>query len=211
MIGNNLAKYCREFWNYFQNHQYERTLGGYYFPRAHAHMAGRYRHWVEGFESDMRLDSNVIPYEGQNYVLDVALRGAVQHGSAMISSWYLGLHSGTGIEDVTVTASNYNSTYAEIQAQSGDPGGYTSATRIVWASDALPLDSTSEMVNATTPAAFTVSTTTTLLVNGAWMTNQSGRTNYAGYALSIAKFSAQRSLADTDVFNLEYTIDLDHV
>jgi len=29
--------------------------------------------------------------------------------------------------------------------------------------------------------------------------------------MSIAKFTATRNLADTDVFNLKYKIDLDHV
>jgi hypothetical protein len=212
VIGNNLRKYFGEFHRYFTNHQYEKTPDGVYFPRAQALLAGVHRHWVTGFESDTRRDHNVIPYEGQNFVLGVAFRGAAQHGSAMISSWYLGLHSGTGVEDETVTAVTYDSTHSEIQAQSGDPGGYTSATRILWDEDTPSLpNSASELVNATTPAAFTVDTSTTLVVNGAWMTNKSGRTDYTGYAMSIAKFSATRNLADTDVFNLEYTIDLDHV
>jgi hypothetical protein len=207
VIGNNISKHQREFSRYADNHQYELSSEGIYFPRAKAVLAGRYEHWVTGYESDTRFDHNVIPYEGQGYVLKAALSGE----DTAISSWYLGLHSGTGAEDAAATAATYNATYSEIQAQSGDPGGYTSATRIAWANDNVTVGTTTEVVNDTTPAAFTISTTTTCVVNGAWMTDKSGRTDYTGVALSITKFSATRNLADTDVFNLKYTVDLDHV
>jgi hypothetical protein len=206
VIGKNLSKHRREFQGYVDNHKYERTESGVYFPRASAYMSGVYEHWITGQESDVRRDCNVIPLEGQNYMLGVVFKGT----PTQTTSFYLGLHSGTGAEDSAVTAATYNATYSEIQAQSGDPGGYTSATRIAWASDAIDTVNT-ELVNSTTPAAFTISTTTTCVVNGAWMTTQSGRTNYTGYAMSITKFTATRNLANTDVFNLVYTIDLDHV
>lgn len=205
MIGANLTRHFREFLRYALNHKYERSETGIYFPVAKAWMRGTYEHWITGFESDLQVDTNVIPYEGQNHFLDVAFKSGTAN-----ANWYLGLHSGTGAEDASVTASTYNATYSEIQAQSGTPGGYTSATRIAWASDAIDTVN-SEIVNDTTPAAFTVATSTTLVVNGAWMTNKSGRTDYTGIAMSIAKFTATRNLADTDVFNLKYKIDLDHV
>lgn len=205
MIGSALIKHFGEFARYVRNFDYERDGTGIYFPTAKAWMRGTYDHWITGFESDLRTDMNVIPLEGQNHFLDVAFKSGTPY-----ASWYLGLHSGTGAEDSAVTASTYNATYSEIQAQSGDPGGYTSATRIAWTSDAIDTVN-SEIVNDATPAAFTVDTTTTLVVNGAWMTNKSGRTDYTGIAMSIAKFTATRNLADTDVFNLKYKIDLDHV
>jgi hypothetical protein len=205
VIGQNLVRHFREFSRYVRNYQFELTESGFYFPRAQALLSGVYEHWITGKESDLRRDCNVIPLEGQNHVLGVTFKSVTP-----VASWYLGLHSGTGAEDVNVTAATYNATYSEIQAQSGDPGGYTSATRVLWASDAIQTG-VSELVNNATPAAFTVSTTTTLVVNGAWMTNKSGRTDYSGYAMSVSKFTATRNLANTDVFNLKYTIDLDHV
>lgn len=205
MIGRNILKHMREFQRYVSNYKYDVTDTGIYFPVAKAHLQGVYEHWITGQESDLQRDCNVIPLEGQNHMLGVTFKGVTP-----VTSWYLGLHSGTGAEDASVTAATYNATYSEIQAQSGDPGGYTSATRIAWASDAIDT-ANSELVNDTTPAAFTISTTTTCVVNGAWMTNKSGRTDYTGYAMSITKFSATRNLANTDVFNLKYTIDIDHV
>lgn len=205
MFGRDLVKHFREFSRYFRNHQYEVTESGVLFPRAHAFMAGIYDHWVTGYESGLCRDFNVIPTQGQNHLLDVAFKG----GTA-VTSWYLGLHSGTGAESAAVTAATYNATYSEIQAQSGDPGGYTSATRVLWNTDAIDT-ANATLDNDTTKAAFTVSTTTTLVVNGAWLTSKSGRTDYTGYAMSVVKFSATRNLADTDVFNLKYTIDLNEV
>jgi len=205
MFGATFLKHIREFNRYVRNYKYEFTPSGVYFPVAKASLSGVYTHWVEGYESDTRSDCNIIPYEAQNHFLNIAFKSG-----AAFATWYLGLHSGTGAESASVTAALYDTTYSEIQAQSGDPGGYTSATRITWASDAIDTGN-SEIINDTTPASFTVSTTTTLIVNGAWMTNKSGRTDYTGIAMSIAKFSAQRNLVDTDVFNLKYKIDIDHV
>ena len=205
MKGLQFLKHFTEFQRYVRNFKFEFSNNGIYFPVAHAWMRGTYEHWINGWESDTRLDCNIIPLEGQNHFLNVAFKGTTPS-----TLWYLGLHSGTGAEDAAVTAATYNATYSEIQAQSGDPGGYTSATRVAWTSDAVDTVN-SEVMNDTTPSAFTVDTTTTLVVNGAWMTNKSGRTDYTGVAMSIAKFSATRNLADTDVFNLKYTIDLDHV
>lgn len=206
MKGLQFLKHFNEFQRYVRNYKFEFSDDGIYFPTARAWMRGTYEHWIEGWESDTRLDCNIIPLEGQNHFLKIAFTGS----PAPSTLWYLGLHSGTGVEDAAVTAALYDTTYSEIQATSGDPGGYTSATRVLWAYDAVDT-ANSEIVNDTTPAAFTVSTTTTLVVNGAWMTNTSGRTSYSGIAMSIAKFTATRNLADTDVFNLKYKIDLDHV
>jgi hypothetical protein len=207
VIGKNLFKHIREFQRYVRNYNYEWSADGIYFANAHAWLRGAHTHWVTGYESEIATDCNVIPYEGQGYVLKAALTGE----DTAITSWYLGLHSGTGAEDPAATAATYNATYSEIQAQSGDPGGYTSATRIAWANDNVVVGTTTEVTNDTTPAAFTVDTSTTLVVNGAWFTDKSGRTDYTGVAVSITKFAATRNLADTDVFNLKYKIDLDHV
>jgi hypothetical protein len=208
VIGANLIKHISEFQRYVRNYDYELSRKGVYFAKANAWMRGAYDHWIAGFESGLRTDSNVIPVEAQNYFLDVGINASDVW--AQSTSWYLGLHSGTGAEDSAIDASGYNGAHSEIQAQSGDPGGYTSATRIAWVPDALD-QVNSEVENDASPAAFTVDTSTTLVVNGAWMTNKSGRTDYSGVALSIAKFTATRNLADTDVFNLKYKIDLDHV
>lgn len=205
MFGKDLVKHLREFQRYFRNHDYEQAESGVYFPKAKALMAGVYDHWVTGYESELASDHNIIPNEGLNHFLSVALDGGTQN-----ASWYVGLHSGSGTPTASLTAANYNATLSEIQASSGDPGGYTEATRVLWANDAIDTVNT-EVVNDSTPAAFTVSTTTTLVVNGACLMSKSGKTDYTGVLISAGKFAAARNLADTDVFNLKYKVDLDAV
>lgn len=205
MFGKDLVKHLREFQRYFRNHDYEQSESGVYFPKARALMAGVYDHWVTGYESEMASDHNIIPDQGLNHFLSVTLDGGTAN-----TSWYIGLHSGSGTPTASLTAANYNATLSEIQASSGDPGGYTEATRVLWANDAIDTVNT-EVVNDATPAAFTVSTTTTLVVNGACLMSKSGKTDYTGVLISAGKFAAARNLADTDVFNLKYKVDLDAV
>ncbi len=205
MFGLDLVRHIREFRNYIANRQFELTPEGVYFPRASGLVRGVYTHWVTGFESELAEDHNIVPDEGLNHFLDVVLKAGTAN-----PNWYLSLHSGSGTPAANLTAATYNATLAEIQASSGDPGGYTEATRVAWAGDAVDTVNT-EVVNDTTPAAFTVSTTTTLVVNGAGMMSKSGKTDYTGVLVSAGKFTATRNLADTDVFNLKYKVDLDAV
>lgn len=205
MFGRDLKRHINEFRNYILNNKYEQSETGVYFPKARATMSGIYDHWVTGYESEMASDHNIIPDEGLNHFLSVALKGGTAN-----ANWYLGLHSGSGTPTSALTHANYNATLSEIQASSGDPGGYTEATRVAWAADAIDTVNT-EVVNDTTPAEFTISTTTTCIVNGACLVSTSGKTDYTGTLISAGKFSAQRNLADTDVFNLKYKVDLDAV
>ena len=205
MFGLNLKKHYNEFRNYILNGQFYKTESGLYFPRASAHAQGIYTHWVTGYESEIAHDCNIVPDEGLNHFLSVALKGGTAN-----ANWYLGLHSGSGTPAASLTHATYNATLSEIQASSGDPGGYTEATRVAWAADAIDTVNT-EVVNDTTPAEFTISTTTTCIVNGAALMSTSGKTDYTGTLISAGKFSAQRNLADTDVFNLKYKVDLDAV
>lgn len=205
MFGKDLLKHLGEFRRYFQNHQYEQSDAGVLFPKANASIRGIYEHWITGYESEAAFDHNIVPDEGLNHFLGVTLKAVTAN-----PNWYLSLHSGSGTPAASLTAATYNATLSEIQASSGDPGGYTEATRVAWAADAIDTVNT-EVVNDATPAAFTVSTTTTLVVNGAALHSKSGKTDYTGILASAGKFTAQRNLADTDVFNLKYKVDLDAV
>lgn len=205
MFGKDLVKHLREFQRYLRNFNFDMSAEGIYFPKAKAILRGTYTHWVAGAPEFAASDHNIIPDQGLNHFLSVALDGGTQN-----TSWYVGLHSGSGTPTASLTAANYNATLSEIQASSGDPGGYTEATRVLWANDAIDTVNT-EVVNDATPAAFTVSTTTTLVVNGACLMSKSGKTDYTGVLISAGKFGAARNLANTDVFNLKYKVDLDAV
>lgn len=201
MFGSNLLKHLKEFQRYVRNFQYEMGDGGIYFPKALATAGGIYDHDVNG--EDRRIDHNIIPDEGLNHILDVIMLDTLS-----AAPWYCMLHSGTGTPVAGTTLANYHSQLVEITSGTD---GYTEATRVLWVGDAIDTGNT-EVTNTTTPATFTIATTGgNLAVNGAGLCSVSAKGNYVGTLLSAGKFSAERSLADTDVFNLRYKVDLDAV
>jgi hypothetical protein len=206
MFGPSLKKHLREFQRYILNHQYEKGDGNIYFPAARATASGIYTHWITGQESDIREDHNILPDEGLNHMLAVALKGPTGLGT-QITSWYAMLHSGSGIPTNALTAANYDATLSEITSATE---GYSEATRVLWVGDAVDTVNT-EVVNAAAPATFTIATATTLNVNGAGLVSVSTKGSTAGTLISAGKFSATRSFAAADEFNLKYKVDLDAV
>lgn len=206
MFGKDLLKHAREFAGYLRNFKYEVSPGGIYFPQANALARGTYTHWVTGLESEMASDHNIIPDEGLNHFLNVALKGPSGAGT-QVTSWYLMLHSGSGTPSASLTAANYNATLNEIVSGTE---GYSEATRVAWVGDAVDTANT-EVVNDASPATFTIVTASSLAVNGAGLVSASTKGSTSGVLLSAGKFSATRNLSDTDEFNLKYKVDLDAV
>ena len=202
MLGATLLRHFKEFKRYVTNHQYELGDGGIYFPKAHAFAGGIYIHTVNG--EDERRDHNILPREGLSHMLDEVFHDDTGNH---VTTWYCMLHSGTGTPTETITAATYHSTQTEITSGSE---GYSQANRVAWVPDAVDTVNT-EVVNDASPAAFTIVTATSLDVNGAGLTSVSTKGSTSGVLASAGKFSATRTLANTDVFNLKYTIDLDAV
>lgn len=202
MFGRDLTKHISEFIRYVRNSQYEKSPEGIYFPQAKAVLAGRYTHWVDGYKSQARTDHNIIPDEGLNQFLDEVMKSG-----SHVSTWYCMLHSGTGTPTAALTAANYDATLSEITSGSE---GYSEATRVTWTGDAVDTVNT-EVVNDASPAAFTIVTASSLDVNGAGLVSVNTKGSTSGVLISAGKFSATRTLANTDVFNLKYKVDLDAV
>lgn len=206
MLSSALRKHIGEFRRYIRNKRFEFTDRGLYFPTAKIGVAGFYTHWITGFESDMRTDHNLVPDEGLNHMLNVVLKGPSGDGT-QITSWYLALHSGSGTPTAALTAANYNATLNEITSGSE---GYSESTRVAWVGDAVDTVNT-EVVNDATPATFTIVTATSLAVNGGALLSDSTKGSGAGTLISAGKFSATRTLSNTDEFNLKYKVDFDAV
>ena len=68
-----------------------------------------------------------------------------------------------------------------------------------------------EVVNDASPAMFTIVTASSLAVNGAGLVSVSTKGSTAGTLISAGKFTATRTLSNTDQFNLKYKVDLDAV
>ena len=204
MFGSNLVRHFKELQRYVRNFQYELGDGDIYFPKAQASIAGIYTHWITGQEFDIRNDHNLIPDEGLNYILNEMM---LSSAAAVPRTWYVMIHSGTGTPSAALNAANYDGTLSEITSGSE---GYTEATRVLWVGDAVDTSNT-EVTNTATPATFTIITASNLAVNGAAITSISTKGSTAGTLMSAGKFTATRTLANTDEFNLKYKIDFDAV
>jgi hypothetical protein len=194
-IDRDLQKHSREFATALRNHQYEVSDGGVYFPKQGAIVSGVYTHNVNG--QDERDDSNIVVTEGMNHMLNVVLAG----GTA-VATWYFGLFSANYTPVATLTAATFTSASTELVSNTE---GYSETTRQAFVEAAAAAGSIN---NTASKAAFTIATATTVTVWGAGLLSSNVKGGTTGTLLSAAKFSAARTLYNTDVFNLGYTLTL---
>jgi hypothetical protein len=194
-IDRDLQKHSREFATALRNHQYEVSDEGVYFPKQGAIVSGVYTHNVNG--QDERVDSNIVVTEGMNHMLDVVL-----HGGTAVATWYFGLFSANYTPVATLTAATFTSASTELTSNTE---GYSETTRQAFVEAAAAAGSIN---NTASKAAFTIATATTVTVWGAGLLSSNVKGGTTGTLLSAAKFSAARTLYNTDVFNLGYTLTL---
>jgi len=196
MLDRDLQKHASEFGRYLRNRQFEMTDdGGVLFPRAAVTAEGGYIHDVNG--QDERFDKNLLPDEGLLYLLSVGLNNGTK-----LASWYLALYSGNYTPTAALTAASFPATAGEITSNTE---GYTEATRQLW----TPTAPTTPLIdNLANKAAFTIATASSLTVHGAALLSEAAKGAVTGKLISASKFSAARTLYDTDVFNLAYRVQL---
>ena len=194
-IDKDLLKHRRDFLRSLQNNKYEVTESGLYMPEQKAMVAGVYVHDVNG--QDERIDPNLIVTEGLNHILDVVL-----HGTAANGTWYLGLFSGNVTPQATWTAANFTANATEITSNTE---GYSESTRQAFVEAAASAGSINNTANK---AAFTIATASSVTVWGAALLSSNVKGGTSGVLMSASKFSASRTLYDTDVLNVGYTITL---
>ena len=194
-IDRDLLKHSREFATALRNHQYEMSDEGILFPKQGAIARGVYVHDVNGM--DEREDANIVVTEGLTHMLSVVLAG----GTA-VATWYFGLFSANVTPASTWTAANFTANATEITSNSE---GYSDTTRREFVESAA---SAGSINNTASKAAFTIATASTVTVWGAGLLSSNVKGGTTGTLLSSAKFSAARTLYDTDVFNLGYTLTL---
>lgn len=196
MLDRDLQKHAGEFGRYLRNRQFEVTDdGGIHFARASAVAQGGYVHDVNGL--DERFDKNLLPDEGLIYLLSVGLNNGTK-----LATWYLSLYAANYTPLAGLTAASYPATASEITSNTE---GYTESTRPIW----TPTTPTTPLIdNLANKAAFTIATASSLTVNGAALLSEATKGAVTGKLVSATKFSAARTLYDTDVFNLAYRVQL---
>ena len=196
MLDRDLQKHAGEFGRYLRNRQFEVTDdGGIHFARASAVAQGGYVHDVNGL--DERFDKNLLPDEGLIYLLSVGLNNGTK-----LATWYLSLYAANYTPLAGLTAASYPATASEITSNTQ---GYTESTRPVW----TPTAPTTPLIdNLANKASFTIATASSLTVNGAALLSEATKGAVTGKLVSATKFSAARTLYNTDVFNLAYRVQL---
>lgn len=195
MIDHDLIKHRAEFQRALGNNQYEVSEEGLYFPKQRAMISGVYTHDVNGL--DERSDSNLLTTEGLNHMLD-----ATFHGSTPVTTWYMKLFSGNVTVLNTWTAANFTSNATEITSNTE---GYSESTAPAYVEAAAAAGVTT---NTASKAAFTIATATSISAWGAALSSVSTKGGTTGTLMSASKFSAVRTLYNTDVFNVGYSITL---
>jgi hypothetical protein len=196
MIDRDLQKHAAEFSREIAANRFERTeQGDLFLPAAKAFISGTYIHDVNG--QDVREDKNLLPDEGLIYLLSAGLANGTK-----LAAWYLSLYAANYTPLPALTAASYPATASEITSNTE---GYTEATRPVW----TPTAPTTPLIdNLANKAAFTIATASSLTVNGAALLSDATKGAVTGKLASATKFSAARTLYNTDVFNLAYRIQL---
>jgi len=194
-ISKDLLKHRAEFSRALRNHNYEVSESGIFFPGANVMASGVYTHDVNG--KDERTDSNIVVTEGLNSLLDVAL-----HDATKIATWYFRLFSANTSPLATWTAANFTANATEITSGTE---GYSEATGQAFVEAAAAAGA---ITNSASKAAFTIATASSISVWGAGLLSNSTKGGTTGTLMSASKFGAVRTLYNTDVFNLGYTLTL---
>ena len=187
-------KHSKEFGKFIADGDYELTDGGVLIHSS-AMASGKYYHTVNG--EDERVDCNLLPAAGIIDILDVYF-GADSKQTA----FYLSLYTGNNTPASTWTAANYDSNATESQSQTE---GYSGTNRPTWTPGVA---AAGKIGNLSARASYTIVATTTVTFYGAGLHTAQARGAGTGVLPSSTRFSAARTLNDTDTFELGYEIEL---
>lgn len=197
-----LQRHAREFLGAFKNLKFDRDQSGLWFPEQNSLVTatGLYTHRVRKANGEVTpwvTDKNLLPTEGLTYML-----GAALGGESVLTAWYVALYATSVSPAANWTAANWVATASEIVSGSE---GYSESTRVAWQDGTAAAAAINNNAN---PAAFTIVTATTLSVNGAALVSASAKSATTGKLASAVKFSATRTLNNTDVFEVKYAVSL---
>jgi len=173
--------------------RFDRTPEGIYVPDHNVLARGRFVYAKRG--EPLEETENLVTDEGLDYILKAAVGETTN-----ISNWYLALFTGAVTVLSTWTAQNFTSSATEWTA-------YTSASRPVWAKDAVA-DQTTD--NYAAKAAFE-STADAQIITGAALMSASGKEATTGTLMAAARLSSNKSLDTGEILDIGYGLTLSAV
>lgn len=189
-----LNRHRHEFARAVANHQYEVTDQGILFPKQKAFVGGMFHTWING--GDHQVDPNLIPTEGLNYLLSVAVKN-----SSPIAAWYVALFSGNYTPVAGITGETFASAATEFE-------DYDEVTRVEFVDGTVSAGSVS---NSASKANFTISTGVAAQnLYGAALLQDSakGSGDVGDKILAISRFASTRVVNATDVLSVQYTLSV---
>lgn len=187
---NDILKHAGEIRRNLNNFAYESSPEGILFPKMSAVVRGCFTHSVN--DEDEQQDTNLITTEGLTYLIDVGIANGTK-----LASWYVSLFSGNVTVLSTWTAANYvaNATEFTNYDEANRPT-YTPGTPAAGAVD-----------NLSSRATFTIGVGGGTVRGGA-LISSNVKSGVAGSLYAAARFAADRTLVEDDVFNVGYTLTL---
>jgi len=177
-------------------HIEHKTEGGLLLPASKIAVEGAYHGQIvrDGQIIDEFEDKNLVVNQGLNALLDIMF-----HGSAQISTWYLGVFEGNYTPVASVTAST-------IAGDSTESMAYDEASRPAFDEAAA---SGQSITNSASRATFTFNASKTIY--GAFLISDSVKSGTAGTLFSAARFSSTKNVVAGDQLLLAYTFSASSV
>lgn len=190
-MSNDLLRHGLEFARAIDNHQYEMTDVGVYFPNQRVMVAGAFKHYAPNDGLGLVIDPNIVPAEGIAQILKSGING---------TSWYIAPFTNNVTPGSSLTAATFTSTAGEFVT-------YNEANRVAWT---IPTDPVSgSYTNSASPASFTIGAVGGggQAIYGAGILSLATKSGTTGKLLAASKFSAARTLFQTDVLTIEYALN----
>lgn len=193
MIDSELSKHAGEFKHCIDNHKYECSPEGIFFPGANALIFGEYIHSSNG--KDARVDHNLITTEGINHLLNVGLSNDRQQ-----SMWFLAIYKGSYTPVASLTATQFPTVADEIVSPTE---GYSEMVRPRWIPDPANAGS---IENVTNKATYTIVSNSSISIVGAAVVSEQVKGASTGILLSASRFAFPREQYAGDTFSLGYRV-----
>jgi len=156
-----------------------------------------FEHMREGAVIDAWDESNLIPTEGLNFVLNVLS----QSGTSKINTWYLAL--GTG--NYTVAATDTGANIVGV-GRSNETTLYDEATRVALV---FPASTAGSLTNTASKATFTFNNTVT--ITNAFVVSTSPKSDVTGTLLSSLKLGTSKSMIAADQLVVTFVLSASSV
>ena len=145
----------------------------------------------DGAVVDTWEETNIVPNEGLNHILDVAF----SNGAAS-TAFFVGIYK----NNYTPVAGDVMSTFPGVSNESTTD--YSQATRPAWVE---PGPASQQITNTASPASFSFTPASTV-IQGAFLTTSSVKGGTTGILMSAVKFATSRTLLAGDTLNVVYTM-----